>query len=154
MSLFKTLASKHRTTSRRVRGKLKVQDDHILHYTQNGKSKRLKVFKLKHRSKIPGHVDKEQNTALFGNVRTEIVGRLQAGQCEYCGITSGDFEVHHIRKLKVLADKKNKLPWENRMIARRRKTMVLCKECHELLHAGTLQGWKRDIHAKRESRMQ
>lgn len=28
--------------------------------------------------------------------------------------------------------------WEQAMIARKRKTMVLCNECHDLLHAGKL----------------
>lgn len=150
LSLFKTLASKHQTTSLRMRGKLKVQSDHILSFKMKGKIKRLKVFKLKDRSKIPLHVDIEQTTALFGNVRTEIVERMNMNQCDYCGITSGSFEVHHVRKLKDLMNKKHKLPWEQRMIARRRKTMILCNECHVSLHAGTLQGWKRDFYKEGE----
>ena len=44
-------------------------------------------------------------------------------------------EVHHIRKLSNLKGKKG---WEQRMIERRRKTMVLCRTCHVELHAGRL----------------
>jgi hypothetical protein len=28
------------------------------------------------------------------------------------------------------------------MIARKRKTLVLCVECHDLLHAGKLPDWR------------
>ncbi|MEM5641056.1 hypothetical protein AAHB52_01065 [Bacillus toyonensis] len=44
-------------------------------------------------------------------------------------------EVHHVRKLKDLKGKKK---WEEFMIARRRKTLVLCKDCHVKLHAGKM----------------
>jgi len=43
--------------------------------------------------------------------------------------------LHHVRKLK---DVKEKEGWERIMIARKRKTMILCIECHDLLHAGKL----------------
>ena len=42
---------------------------------------------------------------------------------------------YHIKKLK---DLKGKAPWEKLMIARKRKTMVLCIGCHHKLHAGKL----------------
>ncbi|GHO51601.1 hypothetical protein KSB_00760 [Ktedonobacter robiniae] len=44
-------------------------------------------------------------------------------------------EVHHVRKLGNL---KGKEAWERQMIERRRKTMILCVECHDELHAGKL----------------
>lgn len=152
-SLFKTLAAKHKTTSAQMFSRMKFEDEHILRYRQKGQPKMLKVFKLKHRSKIPLHVDREPITIHYGNQRSELVERLNADKCEYCGTTDARFEVHHIRKLKDIQDKKNKAPWEIRMIARKRKTMILCTECHDLLHAGKLQSWKRDMHTEMESRM-
>lgn len=150
-SLFKTLASKHKASSASLFSKMKFEDEHILRYQQNGQPKVLKVFKLKHRSEVPLHVDREPFTIPLGSQRSELVQRLNANQCEYCGKSGGYFEVHHIRKLKDIKDKKNKAPWEIRMVARNRKTMILCIECHDLLHAGNLQGWKRDIHKETES---
>lgn len=32
--------------------------------------------------------------------------------------------------------------WKRLMIARKRKTLVLCVECHDLLHAGKLPDWR------------
>ena len=55
--------------------------------------------------------------------------------CESCGKEGGYFEVHHVRKLK---DLKGKEWWEQVMSYRKRKTMILCNECHGLLHTGKL----------------
>ncbi|WP_431091408.1 hypothetical protein [Paenibacillus sp. 8b26] len=43
--------------------------------------------------------------------------------------------MHHVKKLKDLKGKKK---WEYFMIARRRKTIALCRECHSALHSGKL----------------
>jgi group II intron reverse transcriptase/maturase len=66
---------------------------------------------------------------------SELGLRLMAQECEWCGTKDGPMEVHHVRKLK---DLKGKQLWEQHMISRRRKTMILCRPCHRKLHAGTL----------------
>ena len=61
-----------------------------------------------------------------------IEKRLKACKCELCGTTDSPcFEIHHINKLKNL---KGKLPWEVAMIAKRRKTLVVCHNCHVMIH--------------------
>ncbi|RKU08604.1 hypothetical protein C6502_15405, partial [Candidatus Poribacteria bacterium] len=51
-------------------------------------------------------------------------------------------EVHHVRKLKDLKNKPKLQNWEKVMIARSRKTLILCAgsrdSCHDLLHQGKL----------------
>lgn len=60
--------------------------------------------------------------------------RLLAKQCEFCGSTESEsYEVHHVHKLK---DLKGKSMLEQVMLARRRKTIVLCEKCHHNLHNG------------------
>ena len=74
---------------------------------------------------------------IWSNRRSELVQRLLADACEQCG--SGDqVEVHHIRALKDLNPKgrKHQPEWATRMAARRRKTLVVCRVCHEDIHAG------------------
>jgi len=150
-SLFRTLAHKHRIRTPEVRRRMKLADDHVLRYEHRGEKKVLKVFKLKYRKTIPQHWDREMDTVLFTANKTEILERMNADKCEYCGKTDGKFEVHHVRKLKDIKDKKKKASWEIQMIARNRKTMVLCTECHDLLHAGKLQGWRRNVNQKTEN---
>ena len=67
--------------------------------------------------------------------RTSLIDRLEAKECEFCHSTTGPFEVHHIKKLK---DLKGKSTYERFMISRKRKTIVLCKSCHNKLHNGIL----------------
>jgi group II intron reverse transcriptase/maturase len=69
--------------------------------------------------------------------RTELVQRLLANACESCGSTL-NVEVHHIRKLSDLnkPGRNSKPDWMKLMASRRRKTLVLCRECHHNLHAG------------------
>lgn len=58
--------------------------------------------------------------------------RLKAHTCELCGSTDSEhYEVHHINKLKNL---KGKELWEIAMIAKRRKTLVVCRTCHKMIH--------------------
>jgi hypothetical protein len=63
---------------------------------------------------------------------SELVQRLLADYCEYCG-SSQDVEVHHVRAMKHLHQYpgREKPEWVRRMIALRRKTMLLCRTCHE-----------------------
>ena len=74
---------------------------------------------------------------IWSNRRSEVVQRLLADACELCGSTE-QVEVHHIRALKDLNPKGRKhLPeWAVRMAARHRKTLVVCRDCHENVHAG------------------
>jgi len=83
-------------------------------------------------------VNHMSNTHVFSE-RSEIIERMAAQKCEYCGREAGYFEIHHIRKLSDIKEGKEK--WQKRMIAKRRKTLVLCIECHDLLHAGKLPSW-------------
>jgi hypothetical protein len=73
------------------------------------------------------------------NVGTELVQRLLADTCELCG-SHQDVEVHHIRALKSLRPhskpRDNPPEWVKVMAARQRKTLLVCRKCHEDIHAG------------------
>ena len=71
--------------------------------------------------------------------RTELVKRLLAEKCELCGSTK-NIEVHHIRKLADLKKKgQAEVPkWVQIMSARKRKTLVVCRECHVAIHNGNI----------------
>ena len=150
MSLFKTLAAKHKVSSREIARRLKQCDEHILRYTRKDEIRHIKVFKIKHRKVPEICFDTEPSTRMFQQ-GTELLQRVNSNRCEYCGKQGGYFEVHHVRKLADVKAKKNKETWEVRLCARNRKTMVLCVECHDLLHQGALQGWKRDAYTEMES---
>ncbi len=146
-SLLKTLASKHKKTKRQVARQYTATVQ-----TSAGPRKCLQVM-------VPRR-DKRPLIARFGGLslrrrknavlkepehinpydwvsRTELVQRLLADECEICG-SRQNVEVHHIRKLSDLKirGRREKPLHVQIMSARRRKTLVLCRECHVNLHAG------------------
>ena len=139
-SLFKTLAGKHKTQKAQILKRLKQGNEYVLKYEVRGEKRRLKVFRLKHlkRTSRDWEVDFIPNTAYLTAPSSELIKRLNYGQCEYCGNTKQPMESHHVRKLKELKNKPHLQTWERVMIARHRKTLVLCQKCHDLLHAGKL----------------
>src|SRR5689334_21236664 len=76
------------------------------------------------------------------NKRSEVVQRLLAGRCELCGVKDEPVQVHHIRKLADI-DKPGRRPradGEMVMSARKRKTLVVCVDCHRTIHGGRYDG--------------
>jgi hypothetical protein len=69
--------------------------------------------------------------------RSELEQRLLADFCELCGDTQ-KVEVHHVRKMSNLHEHlgRPKPPWVVRMIALKRKTLLLCRTCHEDVDLG------------------
>lgn len=133
-SCLKTLAFKHRSTIGKIKEKFSDKKGGwcIPYETKKGMkylylSKHSDCAKGKEASDtIPGM------TMIHKHTRSTLESRLKAKTCELCGCTeSRQFEIHHVNKLKNL---KGKEPWEVMMIAKRRKTMVVCYECHKKIH--------------------
>lgn len=139
-SFLRTLARKRQSTLVKVARSLKQGPAQyaITHQMVDGKTKDYYLMastkQLKREAVTYGQVDQQPDTWRY-RTKTELGQRLAAHCCEWCGTQEGAFEVHHVRKLK---DLKGKAAWKIYMIARQRKTMVLCKKCHADLHAGRL----------------
>ena len=88
------------------------------------------------------NVDEMPTKAYLRFSRSTLEQRLTANVCESCGKEGGYSEVHHIRKLK---DLQGKQWWEQVMSSRKRKTMILCNECNDLLHAGKLSKRRKEF---------
>jgi group II intron reverse transcriptase/maturase len=66
--------------------------------------------------------------------RTELIQRLQTGRCEMCQHT-GEVQAHHVGKLAHLGKPGQPQPaWATLMAKRRRKTLVVCAACHDVIH--------------------
>ena len=70
--------------------------------------------------------------------RNEVVKRLLRNTCEICG-SKENISVHHVRALKDLQKKgrRERPAWMQVMAAIRRKTLVVCAQCHWAIHTGT-----------------
>ena len=137
-SMYKTYATKYRTTKHNMIEKYRINKDFGVKYkTKDGKEKVClfynEGFKRKEVNRNAG-VDSVTDKRIYLG-RTSLIQRLEAGKCELCGAENVPIEIHHVRKLKDLNGKKF---WEKFMIARRRKTLALCHKCHVDLHNGRL----------------
>ncbi|TDA67837.1 MAG: group II intron reverse transcriptase/maturase [Clostridia bacterium] len=61
----------------------------------------------------------------------ELFFRIKAAKCELCGKEHTPVNVHQVERLKDLS---GNLPWECVMLKKRRKTLVVCEECHQSIH--------------------
>lgn len=142
-SMLKTLAAKHRCTVTQAASRYKAKAA-----TAGGQ---LTCFEARFRRE-----GKDDLVARFGGIslrrnrravitdpapvpfhapRKELITRLRMRQCELCehGTT---VDVHQVAKLADLGKKGPDQPaWAALMAKMRRKTLVVCAACHELIHA-------------------
>jgi len=137
-SFLKTMASKHQTSMQKIATKLNRGSYLAVREVDGqGKVRESKLFRVRDVKRgvvTRGEVDHPPLTFKYTQ-GSELLRRMSANKCEYCEREGGHFEVHHIKKL---ANIKGASTWQRLMSARKRKTLVLCVECHDKLHAGTL----------------
>lgn len=135
-SMYKTFAGKYKCRTREVNKKYRQNGRFIVKYMTktgvkegvfyDGGFKRMKpTFK--------SECDNIPQTIYFAG-RTSLIERLKARKCELCGAEE-DLVMHHVRKLKNLQGKES---WERHMIARKRKTIAVCRSCHKKIHDGKI----------------
>ena len=136
-SMLKTFAGKYRTRISRIIRKYRDGKDFVVKYPKkNGMGKAVFYNNGFRRDTKLENGNPDIIARVVENYgRNSLIKRLQANKCEWCGLENVPIEVHHVRKLKDLSGKKK---WEIAMIARKRKTLALCIDCHDKLHAGKL----------------
>lgn len=148
-SLIKTLATKHKQkitwVYRRYYQKLENGIKAIVvKVEREGRDPLVARFGAKPIRFDKGAIIRDTKLQLLTS-RNELIRRLLADQCELCGSTEV-INVHHTRKLKDLKRQYEGRPdppkWVIRMIERRRKTLVVCAQCHQAIHTGTYDGPK------------
>jgi group II intron reverse transcriptase/maturase len=145
-SMLKTLAGKHRSTVTKMARKYKTTIE-----TSDGPRTCFQVTVERDEGRKPlvarfgGIPLKRQRTTVLTDQkpvtastrRNELIHRLVAEDCEICDART-NLEVHHVRKLADLnrPGRREKPAWMHLMAMRRRKTLVICRSCHEDIHAG------------------
>ncbi|MGI8827770.1 MAG: hypothetical protein ACR2JC_19485 [Chloroflexota bacterium] len=145
-SLLKTLACKHKSSMMAMQRKYRTTVK-----TPYGSTSCLRVVVERGSAKKPlvaqfgGIPMRRQRSAVLTETPpkintdrgSELLQRVLADTCELRG-SRQDCEVHHLRKLADLKSKghREKPVWVQIMAARQRKTLVVCRACHEAIHAG------------------
>jgi group II intron reverse transcriptase/maturase len=151
LSLTKTLASKQKISVNQVYKKYQTEIMGLkclqVVVVREGKEPLVGTFggiPLKRKPEGMGVTDVSLTRTWFkpGDKRSEVVLRLVAGRCEVCDAKGVPLQAHHIRKLADInrPGRRPKAPWERLMVARRRKTLMVCESCHEDIHAGRYDG--------------
>jgi Type II intron maturase len=143
-SMLKTLACKYNSTVPKMAAKYRATID-----TPHGRRVCMQVSTDRGDGRKPlvarfgGIPLKRQRKAVLSDRqpapvtvrRKELISRLRGGRCELCE-RRAELQVHHVRKLADLARPgQPQQPWTQLMAKNRRKTLVVCSECHDRIHA-------------------
>jgi hypothetical protein len=144
-SMLKTLAAKHRSTVTKMARthKAVISTPHgprtCMEATVERKGRRPLVTRfggipLK-RQKKAILSDRQPVPATSRRAGNELIKRLRAGRCEFCE-QRAQVQTHQVRKLADLTQPGRPQPaWAQLMATMRRKTLVVCSSCHDVIHA-------------------
>jgi len=136
-SCLKTLACKYKSTVAKMRSKYRKGKYWGVNYETKTGTKTTFYYNKGFKIQAPSYfatVDNKPNLYVY-QCTTELEKRLKACVCEICGTNNEkvEYEVHHVNRVKNL---KGKAFWEKIMIAKKRKTLVVCEPCHKKIHKG------------------
>jgi group II intron reverse transcriptase/maturase len=142
-SMLKTLAAKHDSTVSKMarKYKAKTQTPHgprtcfqatVERAGRKPLTARFGGIPLKRQRKA---VLTDRQPAPITTRRKELITRLLAGRCEWCQ-RRGPVQAHQVRKLADLTRSGQPPPaWAQLMAQMRRKTLLVCADCHKAIHA-------------------
>ena len=143
-SLLKTLASKNQTSttkeSKRLQATIQTPDGPRrclqLIIQREKKTPLIATFGGLSLKRRKNPIIKDRVILPYVRMRSEIVERLLNDTCEVCG-GKANIQMHHVRHLRDLNKKgKKEMPlWMKIMISRKRKSIPLCKGCHDDVHS-------------------
>jgi AI2M/AI1M-like, HNH endonuclease/Type II intron maturase len=142
-SLLKTLGAKHQSTVSQMatKHKAKIQTRYGLRTCfearvhRNGKPDLVARFGGIALVRDRGAVLIDRVPKPAPHPRKELIRRLLTRRCELCG-EPGKVQVHQVRKLASLGQAGSGQPaWTALMATKRRKTLVVCASCHDVIHA-------------------
>ena len=135
-SMYKTFAGKYKSCTRKINKKYRTNGKFIVKHMTKAGVKERNFYNGGFKRKKPTYKSECDiiPRTIYTAGRTSLVERLKARECELCGATD-DLVMHHVRKLKNLQGKES---WEQHMIARKRKTIAVCRSCHKKIHDGKI----------------
>jgi group II intron reverse transcriptase/maturase len=142
-SMLKTLAAKHKSTVTKTAARYKatVETPHGLRtcfearIRSNGKKDLVARFGGTPLRRNENGFVIEPARVLVPTPRKELIHRLRTRRCELCG-QDGTVAIHQVAKLAQLGTPGPGQPtWAALMASKRRKTLVVCQPCHEVIHA-------------------
>lgn len=134
-SMYKTFACKYKTNVHEIKRRYFVNDLFTVAYdTKSGRKTTTFYkdgFKRKEKATKFDNVSELPQFSKYAKTNT-LKQRVERHTCELCHKDCRNLEIHQVKKLK---DLKGNAEWVLLMRKRRRKTLVVCPECHSLIHS-------------------
>ncbi len=134
-SMYKTFACKYKTNVHEIKRRYCVGDLFTVAYdTKTGRKTTTfykNGFKRKEMATKFDNVSELPQYSKYTKTNT-LKQRVERHTCELCNKDCRNLEIHQVKKLK---DLKGSAEWVLLMRKKRRKTLVVCPECHKLIHS-------------------
>jgi len=136
-SMYKTFACKYRCTM--VKAKLRFTRNGVFsipYVTPSGTEKQVAFH---HSSFCRRQLSRDTQVdiipkpvSIYNFKPKELIVRMLKGKCEVCGTRDELPKVYQVKKLSELRENNE---WEALMIKKRRKTLVVCRDCYQKIHS-------------------
>jgi len=135
-SMYKTFARKYEKTVGSIITKYSKNGEFRIPYTTKAGPKYCVFHNTGFRRKeFPFKNEIDMLQKCMDTLRPlKLIKRLKAGICELCNKKNIEIFMHHVKKLKDLT---GQFEWEKLMKKKRRKSLAVCFDCHELIHKST-----------------
>ena len=134
-SMHKTFANKYKTKVSKIKAKyVRNGAFTVEYYTKSGAKTTTFYnggFKRKEYAIRDADISLLPHYKKYDRINS-LANRIRLETCELCGNKTDDIVFHQVKKLK---DLKGESEWERVMIQKRRKTLVVCSDCHETIHS-------------------
>lgn len=137
-SMLKTLGTKYRVQVSQIRKKYQCGKDIIIPYQTASGRKEVVFYNKGFRKQNYANKYVADYPMTMGRYayQKDVVSRYKSCYCELCGKMDRNIEIHQIRKMSDLTGRND---WEKIMIKKRRKTLIVCQECHKRIHNETVE---------------
>jgi len=133
-SMYKTFACKYRTSVRKIINRYSDNGIFYVPYQTKAGMKRCEFYHdgFKRIKEVLMSADTLPEYVRMYTSPNSNAARIKRGVCELCGQKTNDIRMHHVRRLKDLTGDSD---WEMLMRKMRRKSLAVCKACHEKIHS-------------------
>lgn len=132
-SMYKTYACKYRTTVRKIIDRYSRNGVFTVPYETKAGTKYCEFYHDRFK-RIKETLPQPDTLPEYGrryDSPNSNAARIKRGICELCGQKTVDIRMHHVRTLKELTGDSE---WKRLMREKRRKSLAVCKACHDEIH--------------------
>ncbi len=130
-SMYKTIARKMRCSAAKVKKKYTRDRIFGIEYETKQGLKRAEFYHDGFRKSVPSKLDMDTKPDYRYPIRPkEVIARFMTGYCELCCKNELPVMIYQVKSLKSLAGNE---PWEQFMLEKRRKTLIVCEDCYKTI---------------------